>query len=321
MKYFLTIKFEDACLCITKSKKITDYVNDSFSIEKWINRQEHNLSKDSILSVFDDNICDKLFKIEPISNMLHVLCGERPVPSFKNTLRKRYIILDEIAKNCFYKIDNVYLVTDKNNVKKPITDFTQGKKWVGNANVKNGLKTLTKDGLVFQGDITWATLKQRYYYCNKEKYDNIISHFKEWFGCDDINFFKEYTLIDFLLFLSEEKNKKNEMITFFQNEKMTTFIHVINRNLKATNSFNMATENMNNLNLARRVVNYSPVFKLYLNGCFIFQIEDEDIVRAILNGNRHATYLENGYAKLISINDSIDEDALNINGFKKISKV
>lgn len=318
MKYYITVTFEDACLCITKTKKITDYVHDSFSIDKWVNRGEHDKAKDSLLSYFDDDICDKLFKIEPISNMLHVLCGERPVPTFKNTLRKRHNILDEIAKNCFCKIDNLYYTLDKNNVKKPITEFTQGKKWVGNANVQNGLKTIASNGLVYQGEITWATLKQRYFYCDNEKYINIINKLHEWLGNNNINIFEQFSLVDLLLYLADKKNKKDEMTLFFQEQKITNFIHLINKNLSATNSFNSASEKMKNLNLARRVVNTAPAYKLYLSGSFIFPIDDDNIIKAITNGNRHATFLENGFAKIISINDSIDEDFLEMDGYKKI---
>ena len=62
-----------------------------------------------------------------LSNVLHVLCGEIPVPTKRQSLFQRIPILDEIAKNSFVKY-NTPLFFDKFG-KITNTEFFQTQKW------------------------------------------------------------------------------------------------------------------------------------------------------------------------------------------------
>ena len=68
------------------------------------------------LNVTDKNFVDMnhLIKLEPLSNMLHVLLGERPVPTNKITFNKRINSIDDVVKNGYVKIDSA--LTYKTNV-------------------------------------------------------------------------------------------------------------------------------------------------------------------------------------------------------------
>lgn len=313
---YVVVSFKNAKLCINKSKAVKDYVFDSFQAEKWMKRSEHDLAKETILYSFDENLHNKLIRFEPISNMLHVLCGERPVPTFRHTFRKRIKELDEIALNCYYKIDNLFCYGDKNKV---ITEITQGKKFVPNANASNALETVTDSGLVFCGEITWSTFRQKYYYYDNEKYKSIISKLEEWTNDTFDSLYKKYTLIDLLLYLAYDMNLKDEMIEFFQENKIMPFVHIVNKNLTDAASFTNAAKSVNNFNLARRVVNSAPLYKVNLNGTFIFEINDERIVKAIECGNRFATYLDGGLARVIAFKDEIDLEFLESEDFKRLT--
>lgn len=322
MKNFIIVSFEDAGIWITTAKKSKDYVHDSFTVGNWVNREEHEKAKETILRFDDKDVCDKLLRFEPISNMLHVLCGCRPVPTFKNTLRHRIKALDEIAKNCYYKIDNTYYTVDRENNKRLILDAVQGKKWVSNANIQKGLVTSSSYGITFSGHITWSTLYQRYYFDNNEKYKRIIDKFCEWVEISSYEIIKKkFTLIDFILYLSEEKGIKDEMIQFFKKEQMMTFIHIINKDTKNTNPFNYSTPSCNNYNFARRIVNTDLRSKVILSGSFIFQIDDDKIYESLINGGRFATYLEGGLAKIERFCDNIDGEFLYYYDYQKLTNL
>lgn len=319
---YIKISFNNAGLYVYASKKglsrknIKDYVNDSFSISRWVNRFDHEKAKNTLINICDEDIHSKLFILEPISNMLHVLCDERPVPTFKDTLRHRNPIIDSIVKNGFIKIDNVYSLTDES--KQIITEMSKSKKWIPNANINEGLSTVTSNGIVYKGDISWTTLRQRYYYFDNNKYNRIIDKFIEWGRMEYSDICAKYTLVDYLLYLYNELGLKTEMVEFFKMEQMMPFIHILNQNVKGTNAFNNASDDNKNFNLARRVVNSSPSRKICLNGSFIFPIEDSNIADAIINGGRYATYLDGGLAKVESISDDMDIAFLELEGYTKL---
>ena len=236
---YITVNFKDAALFLNKGKKISDYVNDFSSSKKWLKRNEHELAKETIkyFTVQDKEVFLKdLIRFEQVSNMLHVLCGYRPVPTYRKTFldRKRIKEIDDIAKNGIYKLSNIcyYHANDDNKIL-PICETILGKKWILNANIQNGLNTLTKDYKSFSGDITWHTLYQRYYFSNNLLYNNIIDKFQQWYG--NKHFKDDMSLIDLILFLAEEKKLKDEMISFFTENKIATFINIINRDYKKTN--------------------------------------------------------------------------------------
>lgn len=294
--YYLKVNFSNAAIVFEKGNKSTDYVFDCIVAEneknnKWMKRTDHMYAKKTIFNMFDESCLDNIIGFEQVSNMIHVLAGERPVPTYQFTTRERLKEIDDVARNVYCKIDNLYYTTDKKGKKRPITELTQGKKWVLNANRKD-LTTISSNGDVYGGDIKWSTLKQKYYYDNNELYVEVINKFKEWYDKESL---EDKSLIDMILYLANERGLKDEMITFFKSKRMTPFVHIINGNRKASDAFNKASTSPITYNLAERVINTTPVYKLYLNGSFIIPIGDEKIYNAIMRGNLCCTFLEGGY--------------------------
>ena len=318
MKY-LVLSFRNAALCLTDGR-ISDYVFDSYvrtQGKKLMNRGEHPLAKNSILNRWDKNLFDKsLIGFEQVSNMLHVLCGCRPVPTFKETIRKRLDIIDNITKNVWCKINNLYYYTNKEGIKYPICDFTQGKKIPHNSNRKD-LMTSSLYGGTFKGAyITWDSFKKHYYYFDNEKYNQVINKLIEWYGKPTIK--EDYSLADLLITLATDRGLRSEMLNFFKDKGMKVIEDIINCKDK-TSPFNQSGENRNdNYNLARMPINTAPTYKLYLNGEFIVPIEDSNIYNVIMNGVRYCTFLEGGCVRIKNTIDNIDEDYLEDEGFNQI---
>ncbi len=325
MKYII-LSFKDAGLWLSKPKNIKDCVFDAFVYKngkKWMKRNEHPLARNTILNLFDENLFDKsLIGFEQVSNMLHVLCGCRPVPTYKETFRKRQTFIDEITKNVWCKVTNSLYFTDKNDIKRPIYEIVQGRKFVPNANRNDiGTYSLLLDKR-FDGDyFTWDTFKKRLYYTDECQYNFIINKLKEWYGKD--SFSKDYSLVDLLVYLSVNKGLKDEMLDFFKlNKTYDIFSKIVkyavdNEKYKVT-GFNNAKESNENYNLAKLVVNYSPLYKLCISGEFIIPIKDDKIYNIIMNGVRFCTFLEKGVVSIKDTTDYIDEDYLESEGFEQI---
>lgn len=81
--------------------------------------------------------------VNQISNIIHVLFGERPVPSFRFSVSKHDNGYFEKAKNSYLKYDTLNSVIDKKGVVKPIKQFVSTAKAMGNSNVKSTYYTWT----------------------------------------------------------------------------------------------------------------------------------------------------------------------------------
>lgn len=321
---YVELTFQNAALCLETKKKndgrVSDYVYDS-SVQakgkRWMNRGEHEKAKDSILNIYDEKLFDKKpIGFEQVSNMLHVLCGVRPVSTFKVNpfKRKRLEVIDSIAKNAWVKIDNIYY-TEKDGKKKPIGDFTQGKKFVHDANRKDLSSPLGNNKFVEGSYITWGTLWKKYYFSDKDKYNRIISQLKTWYDGNDME--DKYSLCGLLIYLANERGLKNEMVVFFEKEKIKPFIQLINNEVLSA-SINKISGNCDNYNLARLPVNTAPCSKLYLNGTMIIPIENDIVFNLMVNGVRNCTFLEGGKVSVKYTTDFFDLNWLEMNGYEQI---
>lgn len=335
MKY-IKLSFKDAAVCLSKPTgkngvDCKDFVSDAFTYRevkiKRMKRKDHPLAKDTVLNMADRKLFDKpLIGFEQVSNMLHVLCGCRPVPTYKETWkqRKRLSIIDDITKNVWCKINNVLFYETIDNktkevIKKPIYDFIQGKKFVPNAN-RADMSTVSSSGKVYNGVMfTWDKLKKYMYYEANEKYNLLLDQFAKWYGKN--SFKEDYSLVDLLLHLSEDKTLKEEMIDFFnKNNFIKIFNQIINDSYEKS-GFNAVNENgSNNYILNKLIINVAPIYKLYINGEFIVPIENETVFNAIINGVRTCTFLEGGYVTIENVTDYIDKDRIEYDGFKEIFK-
>ena len=325
--HYVELHFKNAALPMTMGQ-CKDYVTDNEIVRLGlgcVNRADWERTKDSILYINtkeDRNaLGDKIIRFEPISNMLHTLCGVRPVPTFKSTLRKRLDVIDAMAKEGYYKLSNTVILKTEDGTCRPVLDVTTARKYVPNSNRKD-LTTISKKGVVYKGLVNWSTFRLHYKYTRENDYNLIHGKFKEWYGKDGYE--QEHTLVDFLVYLAEDKGLKEEMKEFFSSKELYTmcgnFLKVIEGNQTDLGSFNSIpgiTMNNRNYNLARRPTNSSPLFKMYLSGTFIIPVEDDNIYEEILKGNRVTNYLDGGIVEYVRSYRSID--SINLIGFNNIA--
>lgn len=81
--------------------------------------------------------------VNQISNIIHVLFGERPIPSFRFSVSKHNNDYFEKAKNSFLRYDTLNSVIDKKGEVKPIKQFISTAKAMGNSNIKSTYYTWT----------------------------------------------------------------------------------------------------------------------------------------------------------------------------------
>lgn len=318
MRKFARITFRNAAICYKNKRDFVYDLSCFKSAEVIMPRLEHPIAKTAYKEFKENSDFDYMFGLNHVSNMLHVMCGCRPVPFLRETLLHRIPEIDNVARNTWVKIENLYMSQDKKSKKCALGQITQGKKAVQNANVKK-CSVIASDGTVFKAYMTWNKFKQRYFFENREKYDTLMNQFKLWYGSD--TFVDDYSLVDFLLFLSEKKCLKKEMKEFFEKlGGVTFFINVIERNNEKVSSFNNAADNKknDNFNLGRLSINTVPIYKVYLNGTFIIPIDNVNIYNEMRYGTRSATFLEGGCAFLEEITSYVDTDELEDDGFKQI---
>lgn len=331
MKRYVELAFRNAALPITVSK-LKDFVSDNQMIsgERYMNRSECERYKKSIINFYDKDLTYKLVAFEPVSNMLHVMMGLRPVSTFKSSGRKRHEGIDRIAETAVFRIENITTYFTDNGEERLITNFTKSDKSVQNTN-KQKIFTNTEDETEIKGYVTWSYFKKRHFYSENEKYESAMNKFREWYGSDTFN--KDYTFIDFLKYLANEKGLKEEMISFFKTEfngigiytkiieggtDVSSFNHCACGNPSKKYSPEYKSSN-NNYNLAKLVEAKGTMHKTYLNGSFIVTIDDDELYEALMNGPRYATYLDDGFIRIKSVSQYMDLYEKELQGYKKVT--
>lgn len=239
-----------------------------------------------------DNFVDieEPIQIGCVSNMLHVLFGARPVPSYREVLYKSNQDIFNIAKNGFVRIDSLYYYEDKNGVKRPISEFTAGKKNAFNSHSK-AVYTNYVGGTV-KGDVTWDTLKRRFLNENYFKYVQITSFLSEKLNIvTDVT--KEITFLDALIKVCDN-GYKNELICLLTElGGLNILIKFINQKTDDLLEFNSYSCKM-----ASRLNNVHMSHKVTLNCEFIFEVTREQY-NILMSGNQCATFLDGGYAYIV----------------------
>ena len=263
------------------------------------------------LNVTDKNFVDvnHIIKLEPLSNMLHVLLGERPVPTNKMSFNKRINFIDDVVKNAYIKIDSALTYKTNGGVLKPNIEFTQGKKPLWNSNTKN-IFTKINENENAKGYINWTQLKRRFLLNNMEKYYLILDKINK---CSPIkNPWCEMSLTEtFNLIRTSEQ--KNELFNFLIDIKETPLALLLNAQSDCF-SFNRNTGG----NLSAKTVNLYVLKKMTLNGSFLLPF-DEQLKSNLFNGQGVATYLDGGMADLDYNIYEYDEDTLIFENYKKIT--
>lgn len=242
---------------------------------------------------------------ENVSNLLHVLMGDRPVPSKKYTIRKRNSFIDNIVEqSTFIKELNVNRIEkeDKKGVSRVYIhkNYTQGKKCRPNSNMPT--KTIGKDGISYKGTLTWDALVKRGYYTDGvNKVLKLLIDISKKMGIDDVR--KEYTLIDFLYELRNDKYWAKKVIDFSTENDATYIAYVIQGSTKGGSINDISMQN--SPNLAGLPVNTQQTPKLTSDFRIVLYV-DNDVAEIIDKGVRCATFLDGGVAFVSSINTISD---------------
>ncbi len=308
--YTVVLSFNSAKLPVEEVGKSKDRIN------------EFGLPKDRELVIDKNNPINISFK--NISNVIHVLCGCRPAPTYRKSFLKRIPQIDDIAKTAMYKITNNISYTTKDGKVKYITEFTQGKKSPYNSHASNMFKTISKDGILVKGRLTWSGLYKRYGIYKKDVYDKFISIFENIYGKSIKEIQKEFTFIDFLIELRKDIYDKKELFSFLKDIKCTPIAKFVS----GCNDENVVESLHNNKgkNLNALCINTAITKKIAINGEIVFSIDEKEdfsreVLKAIIDGTRHATFFDGGLVSVKEITSyDIDKDAYLVDGFLNVEQ-
>lgn len=228
---------------------------------------------------------DNLVCICHISNMLHVLMGDRPVSSKGLGMRKRSEYLDDIASNALFKFDTAptytYWDKDGNEHEEFITRNFQGRKIFINSNRNEPLKA--SNGEKIADDITWRQCNKRA--INTHEYHDAMRVLEEMgkeIGCNNIR--TQYTLVDFLIMMRDYPEWVAKLRAI---KNITPLIKVIDGTADKNTGFTSCGKH----NYAGLSVIKTCQRMVVFDATIIFFMNDED-AENVVNGAQIASLLE-----------------------------
>lgn len=288
-----------------------------------------------VVSQLNEYFDQERFIEEPInwqnvSNMLHVMVGSRPVPSYDRKLifdgvkidintktYERSEILDEIAKKALVCVTNSYYHINKYGKVILHSDYTQGKGGMHGAEYNNHkkFKTMSKSGKIYDGRTDWETLRLYYSTREEENYEKYLNVMKKCLG-DDV--MEKYDMIDALEEVSNNKAMTDYAIGELENIVPKCITDTI---MKVDEPhYEVLTKNCT-INRAAQVNHIKPVPKVALYGKILVELPN-DIFNLLHNGKRCATFLDGGCVHYKGEYFESDEinigDYLNLAGYKKL---
>lgn len=246
--------------------------------------------------------------MEQVSNMLHVLMGERPVSTFHTPvingkpIRKRDEFIDNIARNGYYRINTSYTY-EFNNEKRAYLEFKQGKK-ISPSNPKGSL------------GISFNALKNHFIANQtKERYDEFIKILSK-YTKKAVNE-KNYSFVSDAYYdlFENDGNKNMDYVKAFERYKSVqgTKINMLINDLKAS-KFDLKYINgtfrnpsPNNV-MSMKSTNTHVMGTVSLDGSFVFDVDYKTAER-ILNGKRVASFLDNGVVSLAKWTEDFGVDS------------
>lgn len=256
------------------------------------------------------------FRLEPIVNMLSVMCGETPVSTFhKNPLKHGITLNPELITtvcNGYIKLFTPFCYTKINKDGRETVQFITETKKYDKSYPSNKKKTIPT--------VSWFGL--RYRFINKpEVYQEIISILQKYTGTNNIenNFVEVCDAINYIHtnksnwdnFIKEEIIKKYNLTPLLPDKDRTFYRPT------CINRFGAVSEGS------------SPVKVINLSGLFLFKLDDR-WYQKLLTGVKNATYLDGGLALLekwtdYGVNsysvDFLSEDEIICNGFVNLNDV
>lgn len=271
MNKYLVLKFENATLF--KNKRTKDKIFDLLNGNR--DRKDEQFFKEPIT-------------VYQISNMIHVLFGERPVPSLRKVLYSKNDYLFEKAKKSYLKIDNYMRFNDNKKEFEYTKEIIQTKKAVYNAWNP-------------QSFLNWNRV---FKLLEKDLYDEFLVILKEEFNISP----KKDIFIDVVKIIKNSKNKR-----------LNDFYNKINKMGKTslTNDINNDTVQINMNPRTTLTVNNGIEYITKFNGEILVPIDDNDIEK-IKNNKGCATLLDGG---LVYIKKIEDAKKLSIDGFKLVEEI
>lgn len=285
MTNYLVLKFENAGLICGKSKHFV--------------RSSHGNRGKIEASEGHDKVTPIPYTL--LSNVLHKLCGEIPVPSKRPTIFKRLEVFDDIAKNSYIKY-GIKPIQKKSGYGYDNSEVFVTSKYAFNAHQKVNATFKLHDGSVLKrpGRYTWSYLEKA---CeNKANFDLFCDFLTGIIGEDC----RKYTMEQFITKLSaywgnEEFNAKAER--FMAENK---FLPQPWANLL----FNKpaSTSNTNFTSKTPLLVTSGVSEIIYLNGKIVCPIDNEEIIQALRENSGTATILEHGLVYIDSLTNIFDDD-------------
>lgn len=212
---------------------------------------------------------------EQLSNVLHVLLGERPVSFFNQIgpdgepIRQRIPEIDAVAKKCLVKYDNNFKHTNKNGETVFMTETILCKKSLPSNNKE-------------EFPVTWGRFKLRFIN-ETDSYEKYISLLNSYSGKDDVT--KEYgSLTECLKNIGDDKvyELKNILV------KTNGLVDITSRTIfRPTGKEKYGTI----------TVNKYPQEFISVDGSIIYDVND-DMYKRIITGTKCATILDGGMASL-----------------------
>ena len=249
---------------------------------------------------------ENLIHHEQVSNMLAVLIGERPVSTFHTPIidgkpiRSRIQELDEIAKNTFVKLNNIYLV-ESDDKKTYIGEFSTGRK----SGPSNSQMNPT---------VTWR--KYRNHFIDKPEKLEICSNIFQKYLKKPFNQ-ENYGTIDEAV---SEIKKGDSFDEFVKNLKKIGVSGFVNDEKSA-----LRPTKYNRLSFVSQ--DTYPMLTLSISGEFVMEVDNE-IYKRLKTGKKVATYLDGGVVTLQKweetgdyFNTIIDEEDLYDEGFKTVKDI
>ena len=230
-----------------------------------------------------------------LSNVLHVLCGEIPVPTKRQSLYERIPLLDEIAKQSFVKFDNPISVNQYGKIEG--AEFFQTQKWHWNSTLPISQNFVLYDGSVktVSGFYNWNMFKRNVK--NKENREIILNFIESIIHVDPRSLTLENTVTELSKYWRTSEFA-NSLQAFLEDNKSICSMPWLNVlfNIEATGS-NTAPLSSTPLTVSKGVGKIA-----YTNGEIICPIENEEVCEAIINnGVGSATLLENGFVYVVGL--------------------
>ena len=309
MKY-LHLKFENCGLILPTvfKGKVNPYKN-------FLSRDVNDYNKAIIGNSYGHDISNPV-PYTLLSNVLHVLCGEIPVPTKRYTIFKRNEILDEIAKNSYIKYDNGFNPEDDGSYAK---EMFQSRKyhWNSTLDISDAFKLANGEFKLRKGFYSWDYFEREY--GNSEKYDIMIFFIEHLIGVNPLKLTFETAIYELSKIWETKKDEINQFITEgpkYRKPWLATFFNFEEKNkagkIKVTGT-NTSPESVIPL------VNIIGItYKTTISGEIICPIDNEDILYKLMNnGICVAKLLEGGIVYPLGLEKympyaNIEEDFIKI---------